>query len=98
MIRTSIVSCALKKEHADSINLNSGRIYSGIVSRHWRLLKQKRLWLSEKGMRKLSDLRWAARELPMHAHTIDAAQEGFPKACKTTRALRKAGFPEANFP
>jgi len=98
MIRTYIVPCDLKRIHADSINLNSGRIYSNIVSRHWRLLKQKSLWLSEKSMRKLSDRRWADRDLPMHAHTIDAAQEGFPKACKTTRALRKAGFPEANFP
>ena len=34
----------------------------------------------------------------MHAHTIDAAQEGFYKACETTRGLRKAGFTEAKFP
>jgi putative transposase len=33
----------------------------------------------------------------MHAHTIDAAQQGFFKACKTTRAIRKAGI-KANFP
>jgi putative transposase len=98
MIRTQIVPCKLNREICDSLNLASGRIYSGIVSRHWRLLKQKGLWLSEKSMRKLSDMRLANRDLPMHAHTIDAAQEGFPKACKTTRAIRKAGFPEANFP
>lgn len=98
MIRTYMVPCDLKKEHADSINLNSGRIYSGIVSRHWRLLKQKSLWLSEKSLTRLSDLRLANKDIPMHAHTIDAAQQGFFKACKTTRALRKAGFPEAHFP
>ena len=40
-------------------------------------------------------LRGTAR---MHAHTIDAAQQGFYKACVTTRALRKAGFTEAKFP
>jgi putative transposase len=97
MIRTYIVPCDLKKEHADSINLNNGRIYSGIVSRHWRLLKQKGLWLSEKSLTKLSDLRLANKEIEMHAHTIDAAQQGFFKACKTTRALRKVGI-EANFP
>lgn len=34
----------------------------------------------------------------MHAHSIDAAQEGFYKACVTTRALRKAGITEAKFP
>ena len=98
MIRTYVIPCDLKRIHADSINLNSGRIYSGIVSRHWRLLKQKGLWLSEKSLTKLSDLRLANKDIEMHAHTIDAAQQGFFKACKTTRALRKAGFPEANFP
>ena len=98
MIRTYIIPCDLKRIHADSINLNSGRIYSGIVSRHWRLLKQKGLWLSEKSLTKLSDLRLANKDIEMHAHTIDAAQQGFFKACKTTRGLRKAGFPEANFP
>lgn len=98
MIRTSIVPCKLNRATCDALNLNSGRIYSGIVSRHWRLLKQKGLWLSEKSLTKLSDLRLAERNLSMHAHSIDAAQQGFFKACKTTRALRKAGFEDANFP
>ncbi len=43
-------------------------------------------------------MRLASKDIPMHAHSIDAAQQGFFKACKTTRALRKAGFPEAKFP
>src|SRR5204862_7318032 len=98
VIRTYIIESKLKREIADALNLNSGRIYSGIVARHWRLLKQKGLWLSEKSLTKLSDLRLASRDLPMHAHTIDAAQQGFFKAYKTTRALRKAGFAEAKFP
>ena len=98
MIRTSIVPCKLNKATCDALNLNSGRIYSGIVSRHWRLLKQKGLWLSEKSLTKLSDLRLKGKDVPMHAHTIDAAQQGFFKACKTTRALRKVGIEDANFP
>ncbi len=98
MIRTYIVPCALPQAQADALNLASGRIYSGIVARHWRLLKKKALWLSEKALTKLSDLRLADKALAMHAHSIDAAQQGFFKACKTTRALRKAGFPAANFP
>jgi len=98
MIRTVVIPCKLNRERCDALNLASGRIYSGIVSRHWKLLKQKGLWLSEKSMRKLSDMRVSQRDYPMHAHSIDAAQEGFPKACKTTHALRKAGFAEANFP
>ena len=97
MIRTEIVRCKLNRETCDSLNLASGRIYSGIVSRHWRLLKQKGLWLKEKSLTRLSDLRLSAKNLPMHAHSIDAAQQGFFKACKTTRALRKVGI-EANFP
>ncbi len=98
MIRTQIIPCHLPQAEADAFNLASGRIYSGIVSRHWRLLKQKGLWLSEKSLTKLSDLRWTARDLPLHAHTIDAAQQGFFKACQTTRALRKAGDVDAHFP
>lgn len=98
MIRTHILPCDLKREQADALNLQSGRIYSGIVSRHWRLLKQKGLWLSEKSLTKLSDLRVSVQDAPMHAHTIDAAQQGFFKACVTTRAIRKAGDPDAHFP
>lgn len=98
MIRTRIIPCKLNKATCDALNLNSGRIYSGIVSRHWRLLRQKNLWLSEKSLTRLSDMRLAGKNLPMHAHTIDAAQQGFFKACKTTRALRKTGDTDAHFP
>lgn len=98
MIRTMIIPCKLNQDICDSLNLASGRIYSGIVTRHWRLLKQKGLWLKEKSLTRLSDMRLSNRDLPLHAHSIDAAQQGFFKACITTRALRKAGFPEANFP
>jgi hypothetical protein len=76
MIRTTIIPCRLNKEIYDNLNLTSGRIYSGIVSRHWRLLKQKSLWLSEKALTKVSDLRLADKVLPLHAHPIDAAQRG----------------------
>lgn len=97
MIRTYVLPCDLKKEHADSINQNSGRIYSNIVSRHWRLLRQKGLWLSEKSLTRLSDIRLINKSTPMHAHTIDAAQQGFFKACKTTNALRRIGI-SAKYP
>lgn len=97
MIRTHIVPCKLNRDQCDALNLASGRIYSGIVSRHWKVLRHKGQWLSEKSLTKLSDIRQSTREAPMHAHSIDAAQQGFFKACKTTRALRKAGI-ESNFP
>ncbi len=98
MIRTHIVPCKLSKATCDALHLHSGRIYNGIVSRHWRVLAHNGVWLSEKSLTKLSDMRWASRDVPMHAHSIDAAQQEFFTACKTTRALRKAGFPEAHFP
>lgn len=98
MIRTYVLPCTLHKATCDALNLHSGRIYSGIVSRHWRVLRHNGVWLSEKSLTQLSDMRWASRDVPMHAHSIDAAQQGFFRACKTTRALRKAGFPEAHFP
>ena len=98
MIRTHIIPCKLNRERADALNLASGRIYSGIASRHWRLLRQKGLWLSEKSLTKLSDMRLSDKSIPLHAHTIDAAQQGFFKACKVTRGKRKAGLLDTRFP
>jgi putative transposase len=95
LIRTHIIPCGLPRDRADALNLESGSISTGILVAHWRVLRRKRHWLSEK-----SGTRWSDRrtDAPMHAHTIDAAQQGFYKACTTTRALRRAGFVEAKFP
>ena len=82
----------------DTLNLHSGRLYSGIVSRHWRLLRQKDLWLSEKALTKLSDVRCSITRYPSTRPQHRAAQQGFFNACRTTRTMRKAGFPEAKFP
>jgi putative transposase len=95
LIRTHVIPCDLPKIQADALNMASGRIYTGVLVAHWRVLRRKDRWLSEK-----SGTRWSDRrtDAPMHAHTIDAAQQGFYKACVTTRALRKAGFVETKFP
>jgi putative transposase len=95
MIRTRAIPCHLPRDHADAFNRASGAIYTGVLVTHWRLMRRKGLWLSEKSGTRWSDQR---TEAPLHAHTIDAAQQGFYKACVVTRALRKAGFPEAKFP
>lgn len=97
MIRTQIIPCQLNKELCDSLNLASGRIYSNIVVKHWKILRSKGQWLSEKSLTTLSDLRPSVASAPMHAHSVDAAQQGFFKACKTTRAIRKVD-PTVNFP
>jgi putative transposase len=80
---------------ADALNAASGRIYTGVLVWHWRTVRRKGHWLSEYAARRWDDRRG---NRPLHAHTVDAAQEGFYKACAVTRALRKAGFPEARFP
>jgi putative transposase len=95
LIRTHTIPCDLPRDRADALNRASGRIYTGVLVAHWRVVRHKGLWLSER-----SGTRWSDRrtDAPLHAHTIDAAQQGFYKACAVTRALRKAGFTEVPFP
>ncbi len=95
MIRTHILPCTIPRARGDELNRSSGTIYTGILVAHWRLVRKKGLWLSEGSGRRWGDTRTDAG---MHAHSIDAAQEGFYKACVTTRALRKSGIAEAKFP
>jgi hypothetical protein len=94
VIRTHIIPCELPREQADALNRQSGAIYTGVLVAHWRVMRNKGLWLSEKSGTRWSDHR---TDVKMHAHSIDAAQQGFYQACSTTRALRKAGFTEAQF-
>jgi len=95
VIRTHVISCKLPRARADALNLESGRVYTGVLVAHWRTVRKKNLWLSEKSGTRWSDMRATPT---MHAHTIDVAQQGYYKACDTTRELRKAGFTEARFP
>jgi putative transposase len=95
VIRTHAIPCKLPRDIADLLNRASGAIYTGVLVAHWRVRRRKDHWLSQTSGTRWSDWRGTAA---MHAHSIDAAQQGFYKACVTTRALRKAGFPEANFP
>jgi putative transposase len=95
MIRTHILPCTIPRARADELNRASGAIYTGILVAHWRLVRKKGLWLSEASGTRWGDTRTAAK---MHAHSIDAAQQGFYKACDVTRSLRQAGIAEAKFP
>jgi putative transposase len=81
---------------ADALNLASGSIYTSVLVSHWRVVGHKGHWLSEKAATRWSDSRLPVK--PLHAHAIDAAQQGFYNACRTTRALRKAGCTAAKFP
>jgi hypothetical protein len=95
MIRTVAIRCKLPKEAADAFNIESGRIYTHVLVQHYRIYRKKGVWLSPGSMEKLSDSLNRDRKPLLHAHSIDAAQQGFPKACKTARGSRKAGLDAA---
>jgi putative transposase len=97
VIRTHTIPCHLPRAVADALNAASGAIYTGVLVAHWRTYRKKDRWLSEGSAKRWSDARTAPG---LHAHSVDAAQEGFYKACAVTRALRKAGIPKehARFP
>ena len=95
MVRTHTIPCRLPRALADALNAASGALYTGILVAHWRVVRKKDRWLSEGSGKRWGDFRTKA---PLHAHSIDAAQEGFYKACAVTRALRKAGIKTAKFP
>lgn len=93
MIRTHIVKCNLSSDVADALNMESGRIYTQVMVEHWRIFRQSgRHWLSQFGAQKLNDFYNSLNPRLLTAHSIDAAQEGFYKACKTTRSCRKMGL------
>ena len=95
MIRTHTIPCRLPRVVADALNAASAALYTGVLIWHWRTYRRKRHWLSEAAACRWSDARGKA---PLHAHSIDAAQQGFYQACATTRALHQAGLPTARFP
>jgi putative transposase len=94
VVRTKIIPCKIPRAVADALNAASGAVYTGVVVHHWRTFRRSGHWLS-----RFSAMRWSDRrqDAPLHAHSIDAAQEGFYKACDVTRSLRKAGI-AAKFP
>lgn len=95
MIRTHIIPCKLNRAACDTLNLESGRIYTQVLAVHWRAVRKKGIWLSEKSGTRYSD--YCLETKPMHAHTIDAAQQGFYKACRTAKAVKKLD-PTAKYP
>src|SRR5512142_3304479 len=87
MITTRVFICSLPKETADALNRESGRIYTATLVEHYRVYRHTGNWLSPKADEKLSDFITGATIL--HAHSRDAAQQGFAKACKTARSCKK---------
>src|SRR5689334_15746505 len=95
MLRTVQFACTLPKSEADALNTESGRIYTDMLVRHYRLYRKQGVWLAPRSGERLEDALGGPTTL--HAHSRDAAQQGFYKACKTARACRQMGL-EAKYP
>jgi putative transposase len=76
---------------ADTLNAESGRIYSQVLIEQYRIYRKKGIWLASGAQERYND--YLNRGMPrlLHAHSIDAAQQGFHKACKTAKANRSDG-------
>jgi len=96
MILTKVFRATQPKSLLDECNKESGRIYTRTMVEHWRIYRKHNVWLSQFDDMYINDFLF--KETTLHAHSRDAAQEAFAKAVKTTHALRKAGFPDAQFP
>jgi len=96
MIRTHVFACALPKAEADALNHESGRVYTGTLVRHYRIYRKSKHWLSMYAGMRVED--GVGGPTTLHAHSRDAAQEGFYKACKTAKALKQAGISDARYP
>lgn len=88
MIRTHILPCALPREQANALNRESGRIYSDVLVTQYRVYRHKGVWLSRGASAKVNDSRSGTL---LHAHSRDAAQQGFHLACKTAKVNRGQG-------
>lgn len=95
-IRTYQFISMLPKEIADALNHESARIYNAVMVE--RIYRKKGIWLRQGTAEKLNDCYDAQTPKLLHSHSIDAAQQAFYKACKTTRTLRKNGAESVHFP
>src|SRR5689334_9162835 len=93
MIRTHILLCTLPKHDGDALNRESARIYTDVLVTHYRVYRRShgRHWLSRDAAERLNDYRTRNNPPLLHAHSKDAAQQGFYAACKTAKANRVQG-------
>jgi putative transposase len=81
----------MPRAEADALNRESGRIYTQVMVEQYRIYRKKGIWLSAKAQERYHDSLHAEQPRLLHAHSIDAAQQGFGKACKTAKANRAQG-------
>jgi len=95
MLRVQIVPCLLPKGEAALLNRESGRAYTTTLVWHCRVYRRTGHWLSANAAGRLEDCLGGPTLL--HAHSRDAAQQGFHEACKVARAQLKLGL-ERRYP
>jgi putative transposase len=95
MLRTEQFACPLPRSEGDALNAESGRIYTDMLVSHYRLYRKHGIWRTRENGERWEDLHGGPTTL--HAHSRDAAQQGFYKACKTARACRQRGL-EVKYP
>lgn len=96
--RTYQFACQLLQSQADALNMESARIYNAVMVEHWRIYRKKGVWLRQSAAEKLNDNYDADTSKRLHAHSIDAAQQAFYKACKQVHTKRKWGDENVRFP
>ena len=55
MLRTVRFACALHQAEADALNAESGRVYAGMLARHYRVYRKQSLWLAPASGEQLED-------------------------------------------
>jgi hypothetical protein len=90
MLRTVQFGCTLSKDQADALNAESGRVYTDMLVRHYRVSRKQGVWLAPPSSERLEDAMGGPTTL--HAHCRDAAQQGFSTACTTAKACQAAGL------
>jgi putative transposase len=66
-----------------------------MLVRHYRIKRKTGHWLSPRAGERVED---SMGPSTLHAHSRDAAQQGFYKACKTAKTLRERGDPDIRYP
>jgi hypothetical protein len=90
MIRAQTFPCSLAKAEADALNRKSGRIYTTVLVWRYRIYRRAGHWLSEYAAKRLED--YLGGSATPHAHSGDAAQEGFYAAGKVARRQQQMGL------
>jgi putative transposase len=90
LIRVQTFPCALPTAEADALNRASGRHYSTVLTWHYRIYRRTGHWLSTSAAGRLEDS--LSGPSILHAHSRDAAQQGFYAACKVARSQQQMGL------